>query len=195
MLKLPSLSLTLSAAFIWSVFSLPSLGSTQNDPICYMVTTSGQVMNLESMCQRGQQILADVNTQMLAKANACNGPVDQNGFPAVFSPEVQRLQAAIANAKQNGENGAVVRDKEVQSAITALRDQMPFASSWEQQRALREQMQTTTDPEERAKLREQMRASFSQLSSDQCYQRFVQALTTQLRPASQTPVPTAVESK
>ena len=180
MLKLPSLSITLSAAFIWSLFSLPSLGSTQNDPICYMVTASGQVMNLESMCQRGQQILADVNTQMLAKANACNDPVDRSGFPAVFSPEVQRLQTAIANAKQNGSVG---RDTEVQSAIAALRDQMPFASSWEQQRALREQMRATTDPGERAKLREQMRASFSQLSSDQCYQRFVQALMTQLRPA------------
>ncbi len=188
MLKLPSLPITLSAAFIWSLFYFPDPGSTQDYPFCYMVAESGQVMNLEPICQRGQQ--------MLAKANACNSPFDQDGFPVVFSQEVARLKRAIANARQT--NVYVAKDAEVQSAIAALRNQMPFASQREQfqqqRQSLLRQLQATKSSVERARLREQLRANssqFSQLTTNQCYRRFSQALANQLRPQTVPRLPTA----
>jgi ribosomal protein S13 len=132
------------------------------------------------MCQRGHQVIADVNAQMQAKAKACDGPFDRDGFPVVFSPEVQRLKGAIANARQG--NSFVSGNAEVQSAIATLRGQMPFAGQWEQRQALLEQMRATSDLEERARLREQLQNNISQLSSDRCYQGFMRALATQLRP-------------
>lgn len=134
MLKLPSLQITLATACIWSVFYFPSPASAQDFPICYIITSSGQVMNLESICQHGQQ-----------RANACNGPFDQDGFPVVFSQQVQRLKAAIANAKRR--NVDVARDAQVQSALAALKNQMPFARQLEQfrqqQKTLIRQARTT----------------------------------------------------
>lgn len=184
MLKLLSLPLSLAFAFICSLVDCPIAGSTQEYPLCYMVTSKGQVMNLELMCQRGQQALA--------KANACAGPFDQDGFPIVFSSEVQRLKGAIANARQRNVN--VAGDAEVQSAMAVLRNQMPFASRFEQfqqqQQALVRQLQTTTDSVQRTRLREQLRANssqFSQLSTNQCYRRFVQAMVAQLRPPRVSP--------
>lgn len=174
MLKLASLPITLSAAFIWSVFYFPGPGGAQDYPVCYMVTPSGQVMNLEPICQRGQQVLA--------KANACNGPFDKDGFPLVLSQETQRLKRAIANAKQR--NVDVTKDAEIQSALAALGNQMLFDRRWgqlqQQQQALLRQLRVPMDSLERARLREQLIANSSQLTNDQCYRRFMQAVETQL---------------
>lgn len=176
MLKLPSLPITISIAVIWSLFYFPSPGNTQDDPVCYIVTPSGQVKNLERICQQGQE--------MVAKANACQGPFDQEGFPVVFSQEVSQLKEAIANARHRSVN--VAGDAQVQSAVAALRNQMPFGTQWEQiqeqRQAIFRQMRGTLDSGERARLRDQLRTNLSQLSTDQCYRKFTQALTTQLRP-------------
>lgn len=179
MLKLLSLPITLSVAFICSVFYFPSPSSAQDFPICYIITSSGQMMNLESICKHGQQ--------MQALTNACNGPFDTEGFPVVFAQEVQRLKTAIANAKQR--NVDVARDAQVQSAVAALRNQMPFAWQLEQfrkqQQALRKQARITRNSvEDRVRLREQLQVNssqFSQLTTNQCFQRFMQALRIQLR--------------
>jgi hypothetical protein len=95
------------------------------------------------------------------------------GSLSFFSPEVQRLKGAIANARQR--NVFLYRDAEVQAAIAALRNQMPFATQWQQRQALMQQLQTTTDPQARATLRQQLQSNISELASDQCFRKFTQA--------------------
>ena len=107
--KILILQLAGSATFISSlIFSFTNAGIAQEYPICFMVNSSEQVVNLENLCQSKAQ------REALKKASICQGPFDNDGFPIAFSPDLDRLQVAIAKAKKNLSNS---KDSEKQSLM------------------------------------------------------------------------------
>lgn len=130
-----------SATFISSLlFSFTNAGIAQEYPICFMVNSSEQVVNLENLCQSKAQ------REAIKKASICQGPFDHDGFPIAFSPDLERLQVAIAKAKKNLSNSKDsekqslmgVEDLEVKAAMEKLMNNIP---SYNQLYQLQQQLQ------------------------------------------------------
>jgi len=168
MFKLLHSSITFS---IISISCLP-LGQTvvaQEHPGCFMINSSGQVSNLDSLCQIRRQVPTSVN--------ACQGTFDSNGFSRAVSKEVAQLKVAIARAKQN--NLDPNNDVAVQESTKLLVNQMPFRDKYLKLRQavqlLSEQSQKISRPESIKKFQE-IQSTFSELTKDPCFTQFQNAL-------------------
>lgn len=156
--------IAISAAIISSLSLFPTIGIAQDYPICFMITSSGQVVNLTNLCQIQEQ------DQALQKAKVCQGPFDKDGFPIVLSGELNRLKAAVERArKRNVESSD---DLEVQSALTALLNQTPLSERTrgllQERKRLYKKLLKMEKPEEVARLSQEMRAVTEELNNDMC---------------------------
>jgi len=164
LLKFFNQSVAISATSMLFLAFLPNVGMTQNSPECFLVNSSGQVVDLDNLCQEGQQVLQ--------KASACQGPFDSDGFPIAFDKELERLEASVTAAKQrNATNGSA---PEVMSALMELLNQMPFSARTKEllkeQTSLLKQMRTAKTPEEAQKPTQQFRDNSVELAVANCKQ-------------------------
>jgi hypothetical protein len=168
MFKLLQSSITFS---IISISCLPLCKTVvaQEYPGCFMINSSGQVSNLDSLCQMRRQVPTSVN--------ACQGTFESNGFSTALSQEVAQLKAAIARAKQN--NLDPNNDVAVQEITKLLVNQMPFRDKYLKLRQAvklqSEQSQNISRPEAIKKFQE-MQSIFSDLTKDPCFTQFQNAL-------------------
>lgn len=112
MLKLLRLLVAISAAIVTSLSFLSTAGIAQDYLVCFLVTSSGQVVNLENLCQTQPQ------SQALQKAKACQGTFDSDGFPIALSGEWERLKAVVAEVKKGNDYAGDAL--EVQSSIEPI---------------------------------------------------------------------------
>jgi hypothetical protein len=192
MLRSLRIPVVISAAFISSLSFFHAPGIAQDYPACFMVTLSGQVINLDSLCR----------SQALRKATVCQGPFDSDGFPIALSTEVEHLTGALTRAEQMNLKRNLAAEQrdfntlrrldaeltnfnknlytDIESATATLLNQPSFSpQSRELQQKLRflyEQAEKTTNSEEAAKLQEMAQATIAELNTDACYARIVQAL-------------------
>jgi hypothetical protein len=168
MFKLLRSSITLAIISI-SCLPLCKTAVAQEYQGCFMINSSGQVRNLDSLCQIRRQVPTSVN--------ACQGIFDNNGFSTVLSKEVTQLKAAIARAKQN--NVEPNNDLAVQESTKLLVSQMPFKDKYLKLRQAvklqSEQSQNISRPEAIKKFQE-MQSIFSDLTKDPCFTQFQNAL-------------------
>lgn len=176
-LKLLRLPIGISAAIISSLYFFPTAGIAQDYPVCFMINSSGQVMNLDNLCQSQDRSQAE------QKAKACQGPFDKDGFPIALYNELKRLDVAVATAKQK--NMYVSDDPEVQSAMISLLAQMPFSTRThkllKEQKLLFKQLQATANSDEAEKLQEKLTATTEELGHNLCLGQLVHSLTSKFR--------------
>lgn len=170
MFKLFRLSVAASVAFISSLSLLPSPGHAQNYPICYMINSLNQLIDLNDFCQS--------QSQSPKKAKACQGPFDSDGFPIAFFNELELLKAAVAEAKKR--NVYASDDPKVQSALTSLLEQMPLSEGsrklQRERRLLFKQLRETVDSKEAEKLQEKIAANTKELGNDLCLAQLMHSL-------------------
>ncbi len=176
MLKLLRLPIGISAAIISSLSFFPTTGIAQDYPVCFMINSSGQVMNLENLCQ------SKARSQAEQKAKACQGPFDKDGFPIALYNELKRLDVAVATAKQKN---IYVSDDPVQSAMTSLLAQMPFSTRTQkllkEQKLLFQQLRATANSDEAKKLQEKLTATTEELGQNFCLGQLMHSLTSKFR--------------
>lgn len=185
MLKFLPLPVTLSVTIISSVSFLPH-ARAQEDSLCFMVNRSGQVVSLDNLCDQRRY-----NTD---SASICEEPFDRDGFPISLYPELNRLKAAVAKAKQKKvfnsnvseeESATESVDPEVQLAMENLMNKMTnsianvptYAQMQEIQKKLSVLYSQSPDvnEEEVKKLEQENEKTRQDLNSDSCYKNITQS--------------------
>lgn len=176
MLKFLHLPVVASTIFISCFSFFLSTGIAQEEPVCFMTTSSGKVVNLNNLC-RNQA------SNQIQKARACQGPFDSDGFPIALGTELERLRVAIASAKQR--NVYSSEDPEVQSALATLIAQMPFSTRirqlQKQLKPLYKQLQEARNSEEADKLSQKLKSNLHELNNNLCYSQLMTALRNKFR--------------
>ncbi len=98
------LPVALSVTIISSLSFFSSAGIAQEDPFCFMINSSGQVVSLNNLC--------DDQRRSAKKGSWGEGPFDKDGFPIALSPELNRLTAVVKAKQKRGFNS---KDSEEQS--------------------------------------------------------------------------------
>ena len=169
MLKTLGLPLATSAAVAFlSIFA--TSGIAQVESSCFMVNSSGQTVNLGKLCQDKKQTVP--------VASVCEGPFDRDGFPIALTPELERLELAVAKAKQqrissNQQSGMVVGSLEIQAAMEEIMRKIPpLTRMYELQQ---KQAALYNQPEVVKKLEAEITQAMEEMSNNPCYIQLMQA--------------------
>jgi hypothetical protein len=172
MFKFIYLPVIISTIINSSLFFFPSAVNAQDYPLCFIVTLSGQVVDLDNLCQSKSQ------DQTPQKAKACQEPFDKNGFPIAFSRELKSLTVAVAAA--NKRNVYATDAMEVQSAMAAIIKQMPFSEHtqnlYQEQKKLFKELRATNNSEVAKSLQKKLIANTKELGQDLCFIQLMNAL-------------------
>lgn len=176
MLKFLRLPVAMSTAII-SYLSFFPAGITQDEPLCFMVSSSGRVINLNNLCHQAQQALQ--------KVSLCQGSLDGDGFPIALAPDLERLKTAVTKARQVSSSqeqqsaAMTYENQEVQSAMENLMNKIPsFAQAQEIQKkriAFYNQSGNSINPEEAEKLEAEERKVFDEMNNDPCNLKLMEA--------------------
>lgn len=162
MLKFLRFPVALTTTIISSLSFFPNAGIAQEDPLCFMVNSSGQVVSLNNLC--------DARKRSAKKASICDGPFDKDGFPLALSSDLDHLKAAIAKAKQKRVSNS--KKSEEQSAI-ALEDSDVQAAT---ENLMHNMMNNIPSYARLQEIQEKLSALYSQ-SGENVDQKIVQKLT------------------
>lgn len=152
-------------AFISALLFFPTAGFSQYYPGCFMVTSSGQVVNLNNLCPTQAQL------QSIRKMQVCQGPFDSDGFPVVLLSELQRLKVAITAAQKK--NLELADNPEVQFEITALLNRTPLPQGTlnliqERKRLYEEFAKKAEGSEESYLAYQKLKIILDELNDDEC---------------------------
>jgi hypothetical protein len=188
MLKFLCFPLALSTTIISSLSFFPNAGIAQEDPLCFMVNSSGQVVSLNNLC--------DAQNRSAKKASVCEGPFDKDGFPLALSSDLARFNAAVAKAKQNKasnskdseeQSAMAYDDPEVQSAMENLMNNMmnkipSYARMQEIEKKYSDSYSQSgsVNREETEKFEAEYNKVLREMSTDSCYTNIMQAFSTKM---------------
>lgn len=154
-------------SFLVNFIFFPNVSLSQDEPLCYLINSSDDFINLEQMCQDREP-----------RVSLCQGPFDSDGFPVALSRGVSQLRAAIRRAEQRDIDPQI--DPEVQNVIGNLIDRMPFGKTYKD---LRDAIQLISNPSQFAsstqttlQIEGQIQSLSQALYSDECFNSFLDAL-------------------
>lgn len=183
MLKFLPLSVTISVTIISSLSLLAH--ATQEDTLCFMVNSSGQVVSLDNLCDQRRY-----NTD---SASVCEEPFDRDGFPISLYPELNRLKAAVATKQKkvfnsnesHSESARENLDPDEELAMVNLINKMnnlianipSYARMQEIQKKLSVvySQSPNVNEEEVKKLEEENEKARQDLLNDSCYKNITQS--------------------
>lgn len=163
------LPFTISTILISSLSFFHLTGIAQDNPACFIVTPSGQVINLNALCGSA------IQSQAVQKARACQGPFDRDGFPIALSRELEDFKVAMKRVVET-QSGEI----EIDAALESLLAQVYFPPKTQnlqrKARLLSQQLQKASTDEEIAKIGEEYNSTIDQLKVEPCYSQIREAL-------------------
>ena len=188
MLKFLRFPVALSATIISSLSFFPNTGIAHEDPLCFMISSSGQVVSLNNLC--------DAQKRSAKKASVCEGPFDKDGFPLALSSDLDRLKAAVAKAQQKKasnskdleeQSAMAYDDPEVQSATENLmNNMMNKIPSYTRMQEIEKKYSDlysqsgSVNREETEKFEAEYNKVLREMSTDSCYTNIMQAFSTKM---------------
>lgn len=165
--------------FTTSISIFPTPGITQTYPTCFMITSSGQVVNLNKLCQ--------THTQSQVVQITCQEPLNSNGVPIAYVNELERLKKVIASTENDNDYGSSFL--KVQLAAIALLERIPLSQNsqelLQQQKLLINQLQVLTNPEETEELYIKIMGNFEYVTKEfeknPCYKTIIESLNKNLK--------------
>jgi hypothetical protein len=168
MLRFLQIPVALSAA-IASLSLLPTVAVAQSYPLCYMINSAGEVIDLTNLCQPQAKI---------QKAKSCAGPVDKDGFPIALIQELRTFEAILKNAKQR--NYKIDEYAEIAKLLASV--SLPPESENARRKfvALSEILKNSPPPIDSPadkSLQEQYNSAYHELEGDPCFGQVTAALS------------------
>lgn len=152
--------------FISSLSFFAISANAQEYQDCFMVTSLGQVVDLNNIC--------------INKKAICKGPFDGDGFPISLSTQLEQVKATLSRAEQIDPDNTGDMEEEVQTSVDSFVNQPYFSlRTRELQRKLRllyEQVGNTTTKEEAVNLKHSINVTVAELKNDLCYVYVLQLL-------------------
>lgn len=180
--KFLMLPIAISTAITSCLSFFPTAETAQDYPICYMVTSLGERINLDKLCQNKAQI------QTHQKARACQGPFDNDGFPVALSNQWEQLKAVATKEIKREDKDYSSYALEFQFATMDILKQVGFSENSQkliqEHQLLLKQLQTTVKHEDVLNLEKRLAIHHDELTNEleqyPCYDQLMQSLQEKL---------------
>lgn len=164
-LKFLRVPFAVATIVISSLSFLPATGITQDYSICYMITSSGRIIDLNKLCQ----------SQTLQKAKACQGPFDSDGFPTALYTELENFKLVLKKGTEQ-EN----ESEQIYAEVDKILDFVDFPTETQalrqKLRLSNEQILEAKSADEFVKSYETYGSALDKLKTEPCYSQILQAL-------------------
>lgn len=163
--KYISISVAIFSTIILSSTFFPTVGTAQNYPVCFMLNSSRQIINLNKLCRN----------QLLEKAKACQGPFDADGFPIALATELENFKMALKSKTVQEVEG-----DQIYAEADKLLDQVYFSNNTQvlrrKLRLANEQMLQAQTVEKFAQAYEEYGIALEKLKAEPCYALILKSL-------------------